>query len=236
MPHRKFSPRMALTKLATRVRTRGAREVVDLAGHRVREFIHSEDRLILFALDLAGPVPPRPAPPDAVFRRANLEDALTYARDIGTDSEASFRARLSNDTSCYLVVTGDLIVHASWVTTSMAWTRELRRYFRPPPGEAYIYESFTRGEARGKGVYPFVLRAIAEDLRSDGIKRAWVGVEAGNASSIKAVRKAGFEPGFEVGYRRRFGRLVVSRPRGPLASQCAKCFLRAEGGSGQSSA
>jgi len=226
---------MALTKLSTRVRTRGAKEVVELSGNRVREFFHSEDRLILFALDLAGPVPQRPAPPDSVFRRASPEDALAYARDIGTDSEASFRARLSNDTRCYLVVTGDLIVHATWVTTSMAWTRELRRYFRPPPGEAYIYESFTRAEARGKGAYPFALGAIAEDLRSNGITRAWVGVEAGNASSIQAVRKAGFEAGFEVGYRRSLGRLVVSRPRGPLASQCAKCLLR-EGSSGQSSA
>lgn len=227
---------MALTKLSTRVRTRGAKEVVDLTGHRVREFIHSEDRLILFALDLAGPVPQRPALPEAVFRRGTPQDALAYAREIGTDSEASFRARLSNETRCYLVMTGDLIVHASWVTTSMAWTRELRRYFRPPPGEAYIYESFTRAEVRGKGVYPFALGAIAEDLRSNGIKRAWVGVEAGNASSIKAVRKAGFEAGFEVGYRRRFGRLVVSRPRGPLASQCAHCLVRGQGGSGQSSA
>jgi ribosomal protein S18 acetylase RimI-like enzyme len=236
MPLRKSSPRLALTKLSTRVRTRGAKEVVDLAGHRVREFIHSEDRLILFALDLAGHLPQRPAPPGATFRRAHLEDAVAYARDIGTDSEASFRARLSNETRCYLVVTGDLIVHASWVTTSLAWTRELRRYFRPPPGEAYIYESFTRAEVRGKGVYPFALGAVAEDLRSNGITRAWVGVEAGNAPSIKAVRKAGFEAGFEVGYRRRLGRLVVGRPRGPLASQCAKCLLRGESRSGQGSA
>jgi hypothetical protein len=118
----------------------------------------------------------------------------------------------------------------------MAWMRELRRYFKPPPAEAYIYESFTRVEARGQGTYPFALVAIAQDLCSESCKRAWVGVEAGNASSIKAVRKAGFEPGFEVTYRRRVGRVTVSRPRGPLAAQCGKCLLRADGRGGQISA
>lgn len=236
MPLRVSHPRRAVSKLRTRLQTRGPKEVAELSGHRVREFLHSDDRLILFALDLASPIPQTPARVEGVFRRATPEDACAYAHAVGTDSKSTFRARLSNDTRCYLVVRSDLIVHASWVTTSKAWTRELRRYFTPPPGEAYIYESFTREEARGQGAYPFALIAIAEDLRSEGCKRAWVGVEAGNASSIKAVRKAGFEPGFEVTYRRRFGRVTVSRPRGPLAAQCGKCLLRVGGRGGQISA
>ena len=225
-----------MTRLLNRMRARGPKEVVTLSGHRLLEFLHSEDRIIFFALALQSPMPQRPAPPDSTFRRATPEDATAYARDIGTDSEETFCARLSDDTRCYLVVAGPLIVHATWVTTSEAWTRELRRYFKPPPGEAYIYESFTRAEARGQGAYPFALGAIAEDLASDGIRRVWVGVEAGNTSSIKAVRKAGFEPGFEITYKRRLGRLAVSRPRGPLAPQCAKCLVRPRRGGGQISA
>jgi ribosomal protein S18 acetylase RimI-like enzyme len=226
MPLRGSSPRLALNKLSTRVRTRGSREVVDLAGHRVREFVRSEDRIIFFALDPAAPAASHPPPSGGSFRRARADDAPAFARYIGTDSEASFRARMSDDTRCYLVLTGDLIVHASWVTTSRAWTRELRRYFSPPRGEAYVYESFTRPEVRGQGAYPFALASIAQDLRADGIKRAWVGVEAGNAPSIKAVRKAGFEPGFEIGYSRCLGRVAVGRPQGPLAGQCGKCLTR----------
>jgi ribosomal protein S18 acetylase RimI-like enzyme len=234
MPLRRSSARSTITKSLTRIKSRGPKEVVDLAGRRLVEFLHSEDRIIFFALPLSPPLPRHPAPTNSVFRRATVEDAAAYARDIGTDSEDSFVERLSRDTHCYLVMTDELIVHATWVTTSAAWTREVRRYFKPPLGEAYIYESFTRAEARGQGAYPFALVAIAEELAGDGIRRMWVGVEAGNTPSIKAVRKAGFEPGFEITYNRRLGRLTVSRPRGPLAPQCAKCLTRT--GSGQISA
>ena len=230
MPLRKSSARPAIAKLFTRMKTRGPKELAGLAGHRLLEFLHSEDRLIFFALPIASPMPQHRSPANSVFRRATAEDATAYARDIGTDSKESFEKRLSNDTRCYLVVMDGLIVHATWVTTSQAWTREVRRYFKPPLGEAYIYESFTRAEARGQGAYPFALGAIAEDLATEGIRRMWVGVEAGNTPSMKAVRKAGFETGFEITYKRRLGRLVVSRPRGPLAPQCAKCLTRGRGG------
>jgi ribosomal protein S18 acetylase RimI-like enzyme len=218
------SPRRSLSKVPARVRSRGLLEVLDLAAHRVREFFYSGDRLIMFALDLSSPPPQRPPPPHARFLRAGSDDALAYARDVGTDSDATFRDRLSEDTRCYLIVRDHLIVHSSWVTTSRAWTREIRRYFRPPPGEAYVYESFTRTEARGQGVYPFALGAIAGELAAERIGRLWVGVEAGNESSIKAVRKAGFEPGFEITYRRRLGRITVSPPQGPLARDCRGCL------------
>ncbi|MGH2786499.1 MAG: hypothetical protein ACRDJV_01140 [Actinomycetota bacterium] len=218
------SPRRSLSKVPARVRSRGLLEVLDLAVHRVREFFYSGDRLILFALDLPSPSPQRPPPPHARFCRAGSDDARAYARDVGTDSVATFRDRLSEDSRCYLISRDHLIVHASWVTTSLAWTREIRRYFRPPPGEAYIYESFTRTEARGQGAYPFALGAIAGELAAEGIGRLWVGVEAGNRSSIKAVRKAGFEVGFDITYRRRLGRVTVSAPQGPLARDCRGCL------------
>src|SRR5918999_762977 len=137
-------PRRALSKVVTRVRSRGAREILALALGRAREFVSSDDRLIMFALDLSTPPPARPAPPGVTLRQADDRDARAYARDVGTDSAGTFRHRLSGDTRCYIVVTGVVIIHASWVTTERAWTREIRRYFTPPPGEADVYESFTR--------------------------------------------------------------------------------------------
>ena len=102
--------------------------------------------------------------------------------------------------------------------------RELRRYFRPPPSSAYIYESFTRADARGRGVYPLALKGICEDLHSDGIDEAWVAVEEDNPPSLKAIKKAGFEEAFKVTYKRRLGTIRVEVPTGPRADVCLLCF------------
>ena len=50
---------------------------------------------------------------------------------------------------CFVVEDGDRFLHSSWVTTTGAWTREIRAYLCPPQGDAYVYESFTRADARG---------------------------------------------------------------------------------------
>jgi hypothetical protein len=115
------------------------------------------------------------------------------------------------------VTKGELIVHSSWVTTAAAWTREIRGYMIPPTGDAYVYESFTRPEVRGRGVYPFALRSISSWGAVAGVSRVWVAVEADNPASLKAVAKGGFEPAFRFSYRRRVGRLNIDPPTGQMA-------------------
>ena len=185
-----------------------------LAQERVRETISSDDSLIVFT---------RPAndcdenQTDLNFREARSGDGPRYARDIGTDSAATFRARISDTTHCFVVTQGDLIVHASWVTTSAAWTREVRSYVVPPAGGAYIYESFTRPEVRGQGVYPLALRKITGWAKIARLESVWVAVEADNPASVRAVQKAGFEEAFRIAYRRRWGRLTIAPPTGQMA-------------------
>ena len=108
-------------------------------------------------------------------------------------------------------------MHASWVTTGAAWTRELGRYIVPPRGDAYVYESFTRDEVRGRGIYPLALRNIAARLGVEGVTRLWVAVEKDNVPSLRSVRKGGFEPAFELPYRRRLGTVRIGSASGPRA-------------------
>lgn len=154
--------------------------------------------------------------PELTVRRATTADADVYERVIGTDSATTFRRRLTDTTNCWLVHGGEALLHASWVTTSAAWTREIRAHVVPPPGDAYVYESFTHPDARGRGVYPFALAGICEWARGAGVPNVWVAVEEGNAPSFKAIRKAGFEPSFSMRYGRRLGRLrlEIERPEG----------------------
>lgn len=178
--------------------------------------ISSEGRLRLMVRDTGGEPPGRA---DLSFREALGGDAARYARDIGTDSPSTFRRRLSPWTRCFVVDDGSMFLHASWVTTSRAWTSEIRGYISPPIGDAYIYESFTRPETRGRGIYPFALFSICAEVRQRRVGRAWVGVEAENVPSVRAITKAGFEQAFELSFHRRMGRVQIDDLRGPLAEQ-----------------
>jgi ribosomal protein S18 acetylase RimI-like enzyme len=177
-----------------------------LAGQRLAQWARSDDELIFFfrsteELEVKHE--------DLQLVWADESHAEAYARDIGSDSAASFSARLADDVWCLLVIAEGKLAHASWVTTSAAWTREVDGYLCPPPGGAYIYESFTRDDSRGRGIYPFALAGIVTGLKEKDVDQAWVAVEAHNEPSIRAIGKAGFEERFRISYRRRLGRLRV---------------------------
>lgn len=224
MPDRRPTPAQLAGKLLQRVRARGFGELSALAVERIRKGWSSEERLLFLVHATGGDEPTDP--PDLEFRAARAEDGPLYARGIGTDSAATFAARLTDATRCWLVLHEGRIAHATWTTTAAAWTREVGRFFCPPPGDGYIYESFTSPAVRGRGIYPLALRHILARLGAEGITRMWVGVEADNEPSIRAITKAGFEVAFEISYRRRFGRLTLGPPEGPLAPDCAACFAR----------
>jgi GNAT superfamily N-acetyltransferase len=201
--------------------------VAALGLERVKETISSRATLIALVRPTSESRPP--VLDRFRFRETTAGDGPLYARDIGTDSPGSFRARLTQSTRCFVVEDGGRLVHATWMTRRGAWTREVRGYFRPPPGEAYVYESYTRPEARGHGIYPFALLNIAAWLAARRVHRVWIAIEADNPSSLRAVAKAGFEPAFEISYRRLFGHLSVGAPVGELAHECAECFVAKTG-------
>jgi hypothetical protein len=84
-----------------------------------------------------------------------------------------------------------------------------------------VYESFTRPEARGLGVYPFALLGITDRIASERLDTVWVAAEEDNPASLKAISKAGFTEAFRVSFRRRFGRLEIDEPTGPKAAIAA---------------
>lgn len=214
-----------MLKLAARLRHRGISEVAQLGWGRLRELASSSEKLLFLSQSPHRDEPGLRTNGGLLVRRAEASDAPCYARDIATDSVSTFRRRLTASTNCFVAELDGRLVHASWVTTSGAWTRELQLYVVPPRGEsrtnaggeAYVYESFTRPEARGRGAYPRVLQYISMWAAVSDLTRVWVAVEAANAASLKAITKAGFSPGFELSFGRRFGRLRRSEPVGPEA-------------------
>jgi hypothetical protein len=203
-------PALLARKSLARLRARGVGEVAPLVTSRVLEALWSEQDLIVFCRAAGGSAEERPR---LELRRATASDGHRYERDVGTDSAATFAARLDDATVCYLALKGDRILHSSWVTRTHAWTRELGTYLQPPPGDAYVFESFSPPAARGMGMYTFALRGICADLAAQGgVDRVWVAVENDNLPSLRAVTKAGFEAVATISYRRRLGRLTVDPP------------------------
>ena len=186
MPYR-HSVTVHVDRLLTRARTRGVSEVAELALTRTREWISSRDSLVMLVKEVGG----QPERADGDVRPAGPGDALAYARDIGTESPRTFRARLSDATRCWLVTEGSRLIHASWVTSEAAWTRELRRWVSPPEHDAYIYESFTTAAARGRGAYPRALTGIASWATGADIGRLWVAVEKDNLGNVVATTSIG---------------------------------------------
>lgn len=220
MPDLRPGPYRSTLKVLARLRARGPAEVASTAVARVRAAWSSDDVLVILARGAAG-APEAPAGDGFEFREATAADGAAYARDVGTDSPAGFRIRLTQATRCFVIERDGRIVHATWVTRRAAWTREVGAYLKPPPGDAYTYESFTAPEARGQGLYPHALGRMCAWLAPRGVGRVWVGVERGNAPSLRAVAKAGFEPVCELAFGRRRGRLRVDAPSGPRAGECA---------------
>jgi GNAT superfamily N-acetyltransferase len=149
------------------------------------------------------------------IREAKPADASAYERDIGTDLAATVRSRLASPTSsCWLAEKDGRLVHSSWMETEAAWVGEADRFFMVPSGDAYIYESFTRPEMRGQGVYPAVLRTMAARSAPRGLRRLWIAAETTNLASLRAIEKAGFVRSFEIDVRRRWGRTVATTTPG----------------------
>jgi hypothetical protein len=171
MPDTRLGPRDVALKMVARAKARGPGEVVSLFVGRTRDAISSADVLKMYQrrTDTRQETSVRPT---FVFREGGASDGAAYARDIGTESPETFRRRLADGTHCFLVLTDDLVVHTSWMTTDKAWTREVASYVCPPPGEGYIYESFTRPELRGQGIYPFALERITNWMVHHGLTRA----------------------------------------------------------------
>ncbi len=198
-----------VARFLTRARTRGIAEAAGSLWSQMRGTLRSRIEIVFFERPSGG----EPGESEARAARATPGDAEAYARDIGTDSPATFQKRLTDTTHCWLLWDRGHIVHATWVTTSAAWTSELGLYFCPPRGSAYLYESYTPPSARGQGLYTFALRTIGAALKDERVAAMWIGVPSDNRPSLRAVAKAGFEERFSARAERRFGRITVAMPR-----------------------
>jgi GNAT superfamily N-acetyltransferase len=83
------------------------------------------------------------------------------------------------------------LVHLSWVTRTKAWLPDLYAAFALDPTEAYLANTFTLPEYRGRGIQPAVFQTIFRHASSLGIRRQFGCVRKGNHAGTRSFAKHG---------------------------------------------
>lgn len=101
--------------------------------------------------------------------------------------------------------TNGKILHARWVTVEPTHVPELNLHVAPTRQQIYMYDGYTRAEARRRGIDSTMRRFIFRMARDEGIQEVISYVYSHNLAGIKAARKLQEEVG-NVRYIRLFRR------------------------------
>ncbi|MEX1161438.1 MAG: GNAT family N-acetyltransferase [Balneolaceae bacterium] len=95
--------------------------------------------------------------------------------------------------TCYVALINEKVAGYGWVASKELFIDSLNYNFPLEEGEFFIFACYVPKENRGQGIYPEMLREILNDGIKRGKERAYIGVSAANAGSIRGIEKAGFE-------------------------------------------
>ncbi len=149
----------------------------------------------LWVLDLGEPLLVGPMPRVAVnFQRIGPEAAPLLAQAMGLENSAEVLRRFAAGKRCYTgTVEGELATYG-WVTYDEELIGELSLRIRLAPGEAYIWDCATLPAYRGQRLYPALLWHMINDLRTEGLRRIWIGADADNLPSQTGIVLCSFQP------------------------------------------
>lgn len=154
--------------------------------------------VLIYAYGQSPGAPDLPCPAEILqVDQSHLADVLSME---APSTVARFRDFLAAGDAGYYAYQQGRVVHRSWVQFGprrvMTWYDQMP--LQLGPREAYIHFCETWPAARGQGIYPAVLRRIANDLLAGGIGdrqpivRILIATEAGNRASRRGIEKAGF--------------------------------------------
>lgn len=124
---------------------------------------------------------------------AHLADAAGLA-----ESEVRERfARGARAWACWHRPEADLAAWL-WVSTGSAWAPPLHRELRFADDECYGWGAGVRSDHRGHRLFARLLRHVGAQMRREGYRYQWGGIEDRNAPSRRANIEAGFVPVLHV--------------------------------------
>jgi len=175
-------------------------------------------RLLVLERSLDDPPPDWRAHCPLQTRWLRPEEASAYASLDGALREAEVAKRLSEGRRCWIAEAGGRIVSGWWVASSKAWIEYLKLDLPLAPGEAYLYQSYTPPELRGRNFSTAGLAAAVRALKEEGFRRALLCIQPDRAIAFPPPLKNGFVPVAWLGWvrcgpwRRVFRRAVKRLP------------------------
>jgi CelD/BcsL family acetyltransferase involved in cellulose biosynthesis len=180
-----------------RVQKDGVAGTLAWTGKRLRRYVASHEEVLLFRWP-GGPSSPEPdaelAPLDwTILARA----AMRYSEDRETldyllRSAARFHARMHTGYAL-LGHEGDA-QHFAWTAPYEGFVMdELGTVLKAPcPSSVMIFDCWTPGALRGRGLYGRAIRQLAARLTAQGAE-VWIFSAAANPASVAGIEKAGFQ-------------------------------------------
>jgi ribosomal protein S18 acetylase RimI-like enzyme len=159
-----------------------------LAASPVIEF----GRVVFFLRELDGTWTTPKLPPGLEVGLAASSDLPRVVSDGRPDPQLPqlCRQRFERGDHCVLIKTDDgTVAHSRWVTTVATAIPELGMSIVPRPGEAYLYDGYTRPDQRSRGIDGVVRCFVFDMLRANGYKRVYSYVRGNNEPGLRAANR-----------------------------------------------
>jgi hypothetical protein len=149
-------------------------------------------RVVFFLRELDGQWRTPPAPAGISVRLASSSELpqLVAARPPDAGLAELFRERFRRGDWCVVAVdANDAVARSSWVSTLVTPIPELNMEIMLRPGEAYLYDGYTRRDARRRGIDGVVRCFVFDRLRATGFTRVYSYCRGDNRPALGAARR-----------------------------------------------
>jgi hypothetical protein len=147
------------------------------------------------------------------------DEAGAYARFHRVIPVEEVLRRLAAGQRCFVLVLPDGgIAHGIWVALGPAWVEYLQMTLPLTPRDAYLFQSFTAVEHRGRRHATAALRALKHALAQEGVERTVGCVQPDRTGAYPPAFRGGARPTAYVGWigigswRRAFRRTTSRYP------------------------
>jgi len=149
----------------------------------------------LWVRNLDWPLPDNIVPRvPTTFRCIGPDEIDSLAQVMRLGNPAILQQRFASGRRCYVAqVEGGLAAYG-WVSLKEEDIGEIRLRIHLMSGEAYIWDCGTAPAYRRLRLYTALLLHITDQLRAEGLCRAWIGADGDNVASQQGMALAGFRP------------------------------------------